>query len=60
MNKLILGFLFKNPCKDLRLTLIMKNKEKTDIRRYRMEITVYPKPVKATIEFKVPLRNLTI
>ena len=37
--------------------LTLKNASKTDIRRYRVEVTANPKPIKATIEFRVPVRN---
>ena len=59
-NKLPFNFLFKNPCKDLKMTLLMKNKDKSDIRKYKVEVTVFPKQVKATLEFKIPIRNSTI
>jgi len=51
--------LFKNPVRDYKLSLTLTNKDKTDIRRYRIEVTANPKPVKATLEFKVPVRNST-
>jgi hypothetical protein len=35
----------------------MKNSAKTDIRIYKLSVTAHPKPVKATLEFRVPARN---
>jgi len=58
-NKFPLNLAFKNPVKDLKMILTLKNAAKTDIRIYRLEITATPKPVKATLEFRVPSRNTT-
>ncbi|KAL4498636.1 hypothetical protein ABPG72_019754 [Tetrahymena utriculariae] len=59
INKYPFQFLFKQPVKDYKFNLTFKNAQKTDIRRYRCEITVFPKPIKATLEFRVPARHST-
>eukprot|EP00825_Cyclidium_porcatum_P017017 TRINITY_DN1987_c0_g1_i2.p1 TRINITY_DN1987_c0_g1~~TRINITY_DN1987_c0_g1_i2.p1 ORF type:complete len:400 (-),score=64.28 TRINITY_DN1987_c0_g1_i2:21-1220(-) len=58
-NKFPINLCFKNPAKDSKMLLILKNSLKTDIRIYKLEITVHPKPVKATLEFRVPARKHT-
>ncbi|EGR27115.1 hypothetical protein IMG5_201370 [Ichthyophthirius multifiliis] len=55
-NQFPLNFLFKNAVKDYQLELIFQNEEKTDIRRYKLEFTSIPKPIQATLEFRVPAR----
>lgn len=45
--------------KDYKFNITLKNSLKTDIRRYRCEMTVFPKPIKATLEFRVPARHST-
>ncbi|EGR30900.1 hypothetical protein IMG5_121460 [Ichthyophthirius multifiliis] len=52
-----LSFYFKNPVKDYKLELTLHNKAKTDIRKYRLEVTSNPKPIKAILEFKIPARQ---
>ncbi|EGR27619.1 hypothetical protein IMG5_193180 [Ichthyophthirius multifiliis] len=55
-NKLALNFLFRQPVKEYKFLLVLKNAQKTDIRRYKCEVNVNPRPIKAFIEFKVPAR----
>jgi hypothetical protein len=54
INKLPITFHFKHPVKDLVVHLIMKSKNKSDIRVLRMVVTVNPKVVKAVLEMRVP------
>ena len=53
-NKLPISFNFKHPVKDYGSLIILKNSLKTDVRVYRLTVTVAPKVVKATLEMKVP------
>lgn len=41
------------------MTVTLKNQQKTDIRRFKVEVTAFPKPIKAILEFRVPARNQT-
>lgn len=59
VNKFPISLLFKNAVKDYKLALTLKNAAMTDIRRYRVEISAHPKPVRATLEFRVPARQTT-
>ena len=47
--------LFKNPIKDYSFQILIKNKFLTDIRIYKVVVTIVPKPIKAILELKVPL-----
>lgn len=58
-NKFPVSMCFKNPAKEARMLLTLRNTQKTDIRIYKLEVTAHPKPVKATLEFRVPARNVT-
>ena len=57
-NKFPMNLSFKNPFNG-KLTLCLRNQQKTDIRKYCINIMAHPKPVKATLEFRVPAKNIT-
>ena len=57
-NKFPMNLSFKNPFNG-KLTLCLRNPQKTDIRKYCINIMAHPKPVKATLEFRVPAKNIT-
>ncbi|EWS70940.1 flagellar associated protein, putative (macronuclear) [Tetrahymena thermophila SB210] len=59
VNKLPISLLFKNAVKDFKVSLTLKNVNLTDIRRYKLEISAFPKPVRSTLEFRVPARQST-
>lgn len=40
--------------------LTLKNLLQTDVRRYKIEATLIPKPTKALLEFRIPVRNSTV
>ena len=56
INKLTLMLNFKVPVKNYPVTLTMKNKTATDIRIYEINITIFPKVVKAILELNTPAR----
>ncbi len=56
-NKVPLTFVCKNPVYEFNTIITLRNAEKTDIRRYRLVITVQPKPLKAILEMNVPARS---
>lgn len=56
LNRFPVSLAFKNAVKDLKFTVTLRNATNTDIRRFRMEVSVNPKPVKAQLEFRVPAR----
>lgn len=60
ISKFPIAMLFKSAVKDFKFSLTFKNENGTDIRRYRLEINVHPKPVRASLEFRVPARMVTL
>lgn len=42
-----LTFTFKNPVKDMPIIMTLKSQDKTDVRRFKLSVTAYPKPTKA-------------
>lgn len=56
-NKIPLTFVCKNPVYEFNTIVTLRNAEKTDVRRYRLVITVQPKPLKAILEMNVPARS---
>ena len=58
VNKFPINLAFKNPFNG-KLSLTFRNAAKTEIRKYQLQITAHPKPVKAVLEFRVPARNQT-
>lgn len=56
-NKLPLAYNCKNPVLDYSVIVTLMNAEKTDVRRYRLLMTVQPKPLKAILEMTTPARN---
>lgn len=46
---------FKSAFKDATYFLVLINNKKTDIRVFKIPITVYPKISKATLEMRVPV-----
>lgn len=49
---------FKNPFNG-KFTISLKNSLKTDLRKYNISIVATPKPVKISLEFRVPAKNIT-
>lgn len=60
LNRFPVSVAFKNAVKDFKLSLTLRNATNTDIRRFRIEINVNPKPVRASLEFRVPARQSTM
>ncbi|EAR97253.2 flagellar associated protein (macronuclear) [Tetrahymena thermophila SB210] len=56
-NHLPLNFFFKNPFKDYISNIVIKNQQKTDVRRFKVVVTALPKAVKATLEMTAPARE---
>lgn len=56
-NKIPLTFVCKNPVYEYNTIITLRNPEKTDIRRYRLVLTVQPKPLRAILEMNVPARS---
>ena len=59
-NSVPVTFSFKNPFKDYIANITMKNMNKTDVRRFRLQVTSYPKPVKAILEMTASARELVV
>ena len=53
-NKLPINIYFKNPIQTTAFTITLKNKEKTDIRIYKLIFNVSPKAIKGNMEMKCP------
>lgn len=56
-NKLTVELAFRSPVPEYRTRLIFRNAAKTDIRIYEITIQIIPKPIQATLEFRVPARQ---
>ena len=56
-NKLPLTIICKNPVYEFTTYILISNKTKTDIRRFRIIFTIQPKPLKAILEMNVPARG---
>jgi hypothetical protein len=54
-NKLPIVFSFKSPVKEFTFQVMMQNKHLTDIRIFKITITVLPRPIKANLELTVSL-----
>jgi len=52
--------MFKNPYKDYRVMLVLRNANRTDVRRYKLQVTALPKPVKATLEMTAPAKEVVV
>ena len=59
-NVLPINFVFKNPIINYETEITLKTADKTDIRRYRLRITSFPKPVKAQLEMTAPAREMVL
>lgn len=60
MNSMPITFMFKNPFRDYRANIVLRNANRTDVRRYRLMITALPKPVKATLEMTAPAKEVVV
>ena len=56
-NRLPFTIICKNPVYEFSTFVLVTNKSKTDVRRYKVTFTVQPKPLKAILEMSVPARN---
>ncbi|KAM3143753.1 Encoded by [Paramecium bursaria] len=59
-NKLPITFMFKNPIREMPVTITLKSQDKTDVRRIKLLITSLPKPTKASLEVKCPAREVVV
>ena len=50
--------MFKNPMINYEAEVVLKSFDRTDVRRYKLRVTSYPRPVKALIEMIGPAREL--
>lgn len=53
-NKLPINLLFKSPIQTTAFTITLKNRDKTDIRIYKLVFNVSPKAIKGSMEMKCP------
>jgi hypothetical protein len=53
-NKLPINLLFKSPIQTTTFTITLKNRDKTDIRIYKLVFNVSPKAIKGSMEMKCP------
>lgn len=60
INHLNLLFHFKIPIRDYRALVTLKNNNLTDVRRYRLTLTSFPRPVKATMEMIAPAKEMVL
>lgn len=56
-NKIPFTIVCKNPVYEFSTYVLVSNKSKTDVRRYRVVFTIQPKPLKAILEMNVPARS---
>lgn len=56
-NKIPFTIVCKNPVYEFSTYILLSNKSKTDVRRYKVIFTVQPKPLKAVLEMNVPARG---
>ena len=56
-NKIPFTIVCKNPVYQFTTFVLVYNKFKTDVRRYKVVFTVQPKPLKAILEMNVPARS---
>jgi hypothetical protein len=56
-NKIPFSIVCKNPVYEFTTYVLVSNKSKTDVRRYRVIFTIQPKPLKAILEMNVPARS---
>lgn len=59
-NRLNFSMNFKTAVKDYLSHFILMNETKTDVRRIRIQCTSLPKPIKATLEFVAPAREVLV
>lgn len=56
-NKIPFTVVCKNPVYEFTTFILVSNKSKTDIRRFKVIFTIQPKPLKAILEMNVPARG---
>ena len=59
-NKVPFTIVCENPVYEFSTFILISNKSKTDVRRYKTIFTVQPKALKAVLEMSVPARNEVI
>lgn len=60
LNQMPLIFHFKNPIRDYKCNIILKNSNLTDVRRFKLNLTSFPRPVKAVMELVAPAKELVV